>query len=864
MKLTPPKRLLQFLRWFCREDYLDEIEGDLTELFIKQAEISPRKAKWIFGWRVIKYFRPEFIKSIKNSHQINTYDMLNNYFKIAWRVLLRKKTYSAINIIGLAFGLTCSLLFLLWSYDEIRVDSFHLHSDRLYSVYERVYNDNEMKAAYFTQGLLAQELKTSIPEIEYACSFRMLDPVTFQVEDKIIKMEGACAGEDFFKMFSYKVLHGNMEKALSDPSNIAISQKMATTFFESPEKAIGQVIRFENRKNFRVSAVFENIPDNSSLKFEFLSSWEWHLQEVRWLNRWIYRAPLTFILLRSDSKPIALESKIKNFVKPYLQESHSAFYIELGLQRFDKKYLYSTFNNGVPDGGRVEYVRLFSFAAIFILLIACINFMNLATARTLKRAKEIGVRKTIGAARSSLTTQFMMEAMFLVFLSAVISIVLVILLLPTFNEITNKHISLPFTNLWFWLIAFLVILSTGLVAGSYPALFLSSLNPIKALKGSVKFEQRVIYFRKALVTFQFILAIVIISAAIIVSRQVQYIYTKGLGYDKDNLIYIPLQGNMADKFQTFRQQAMNIDGITNVTRSVQRPTHTWRHVYDLDWPGKNSDSRGVAVHNGIDYNFIESLDLKIIHGRNFSLDNPSDSTGYIVNEAALKMIGSKDPIGLPLSFFSNRGEIIGVVKDFHLTSFYSPIEPLVLFLFEDGTNEGYILVKVNPTKTNFVLSALEKIYKEMEPGFLFTYEFAEDHHFQLYKDEQVASTFSNYFAAIAIVISALGLFGLSMFTAEQRAKEIGVRKVLGASFSNIFFVLSKDFTILISIAVTIAIPCSYFIAQNWLSKYAYKIALDWLLLFLPVVILVVVTFITIAYQLIKAALVNPVNSLKSE
>jgi ABC-type antimicrobial peptide transport system permease subunit len=790
--------------------------------------------------------------------------MLKNYLKIAWRGIVAKKTYATLNIMGLTIGLSCGILCLLWIQDEARIDSFHTNADHLYVVYERAVNNDEVKGAYFTQGLLAQELKASIQEIKHACTYQKLASSTFETRDQIIKMEGSVVSNDFLKMFSYKVIQGNFKDALTDPSSIAISKRMATALFGSVDKALGEMVRFENRKDFLISAVFEDVQSNSSLQFDFLLNWEWYIKEVTWLNEWIYRQPLTFIELHPGVDVDALQGKLKNFVKPFLEKSPSSFYLEVGLQPFDKKYLFSKFNNGIPDGGRIEYVRIFSIVAIFLILIACINFINLSTARTLKRAKEIGIRKAVGANRLSLSIQLMTEIIVLILVSIVISVSLIILILPFFNALIDKEITFPFTDLSFWFFVILITVIISFVAGGYPSFFLSSLNPIKALKGTITFNQKLMLLRKSLVSLQFILSIVIISGAVIISKQLQYIQTKNLGYDKHNLVYIPLQGEMSKKYETFKQLASNIEGVVNVTRSVQRPTNTTLHVYNLDWPGKPVDMRGIAVHNGVDYNFLEALNLKLINGRNFSQERPSDSTSYIINETALRMLGVEDPIGLPLTFFDHKGEIVGVVQDFNLTSLYTPIEPLVLFLYEPDVMEGFILVKLEDNKIQQSLAELQELYTKIEPNFLFSYEFAEDHQAQQYKQEELADTFTKYFAVIAILITSIGLFGLSMFTVEQRTKEIGIRKVLGSGNSNIFLTLSKDFIYLIIIATIVAAPLSYFIMAKWLNQYTFRIDLNLLFFLIPILIITITTFITIGYQLVRASRINPITILKAE
>ena len=488
--------------------------------------------------------------------------MLKNYLLVALRNLRRNKIFSFINILGLALGIACSLLIMLWIQDERNMDSFHANKSRLYNIYENQFYDGKIQSGYYTPGLLAQEMKKKIPEIEKSVDYSMYpDKLTFQAGDKIIKEEGSYADMDFFSMFSFQLLLGKPGNVLNDPSSITISRKMAGHFFGSPEAAIGKTIRCENKKNFKITGVFENTPQHSILKFDFIANWYYFLDENSWAKEWGNNGPASAILLRSDAKPAIVSNKIRKFLNNYNKEQDKSFRIELGMQRFDEMYLHSNFKNGKISGGRIEYVKLFSIIAVFIMLIACINFMNLTTARSVKRAKEIGIRKVVGAVRAVLMRQFIGEAILLSFIATIIALSLAALMLPAFNSLTNKHIVFPFSNIIFWVELLALTIVTGLISGSYPALFLSAFNPITVLKGTLKFSPGATLFRKGLVVFQFVLSIVLIIGTIIVSTQVHYIQNKDLGYNRENLIYIPIEGDLRDKYTLFKEQALGMPGI---------------------------------------------------------------------------------------------------------------------------------------------------------------------------------------------------------------------------------------------------------------------------------------------------------------
>ena len=791
--------------------------------------------------------------------------MIRNYLKIAWRNLVRNKVQTFINIAGLSVGLVCSLLILLWVQNELSVDSFYKNSDRLYSVYERQYFDHKINGSYNTPGPTADEMKKVMPEVEHAVSLGFGQNNTFQVGNKILKQQGSSASAEYFNIFSFKLLRGNAQTALNSPVSLAISRKMAEDFFGSPQAAIGKTIRYENSKNFKVTAVFENLPKNSSQKFDYLVNWYSFLQDNSWALNWGNQGPSTVIMLKQGANPAQFEKKITRFLDTYsnLNRKTATFIIDLGMQPFREQYLHGSFDNGKISGGRIEYVRIFSIVAVFILLIACINFMNLTTARSVKRAKEIGVRKVVGAVRSALVKQFISESLLITSLSVIISLLLLVVWLPVFNQVTQKQIELPFNQTGFWIKVVCITLVTGLVSGSYPALFLSSFNPVKVLKGSLKLDSGTTLFRKGLVIFQFVLSIILITGTIVVSRQINYIQSKNLGFDRENLIYVPLEGDLAHKYELFKEQALTMPGIQSVTRMTNAPTNIPNSTGGVEWIGKDQTVNIQFTQTSVGYDFVKTMKLTMLQGRDFSKDFPTDTVGLILNEAALKRIGYKNPIGQPLTFWGRKSKIIGVIKDFHFSSMHEEIMPLIIRSRADEIY-GNILIRTQPGKTGAALASMEKLCKQVNPAFPFNYTFSDEEYQKLYQNEQIVGKLSNGFAFLAIFISCLGLLGLAMFTAEQRFKEIGIRKVLGASVSSLFTLLSSEFLVLVVIALVIASPIAWYATGKWLQGFAYRAPVQWWVFGLSGVIIILIALATVSFQAVKAALINPIKSLRSE
>ncbi|WP_218919452.1 ABC transporter permease [Spirosoma aerolatum] len=875
MPNTPPQLADKLLHFFLSDDRREEVLGDLHEEYRWQVNrVGERRARWRYWWDVLGFIKPFAVKRKPVNNRFDDYSttylmnptMLRNYLKIAFRNLAKNKTFSVINTLGLALGMACSLLILLWVQDERSVDAFHAHKNQLYRIYMREYFSGKMQGVIWTPGPLAAELKKEIPEIEYATAYEWPGQQTFSVGNKVQKQSLNAVGADFFKMFSFKLLQGTPEAALKDRNGLAISHDMANLFFGSPEAAIGKTIRFDNRKDMQVSAVFDNLPKNSTLQFDCLRNWDAYVDDGNdWAKGWGSTDPLTFFMIRPDADPAKVEAKIQHMLDKFNRDEGKPTHTELAMQPFHEYYLNSNFNDAQIDGGRIEYVRLFTIVAVFILLIACVNFMNLATARSGKRAKEVGVRKVVGAMRSLLVGQFLGEAMLLTVFSISLAVLLVSLVLPAFNTLTGKQIVLPILEPSFWGGLVGLTLLTGFVAGSYPAFFLSSLSPIRVLKGVMKFDATATWLRQGLVVFQFTLSIILIVGMIIIYRQVDYVQTKNLGYNRENLIYFPLEGNLGNQYDVLKSQLSQLPGVADVSYLTADPSSNGSGTEGISWPGSDPNEKIRFTPVGVGYDFAKAMQINLHEGRDFSNDFPTDSSGFLINEAALKVMGFKQPIGKTITWGKQKGTIVGVLKDFHFQSLHTTIRPLIAYLRTQRLpGNANAIVRIKAGKTKEALAQIETICKKLNPTFPFVYNFTDQAYARQYQSEQVVSKLASYFAFLGIFISCLGLFGLATFTAEQRVKEIGVRKVLGASVGNIIGLLSKDFLKLVLIAIVLASPIAWWAMNQWLQGFAYKINIEWWMFVVAGMLSVIIALFTVSFQSIKAALINPVKSLRSE
>lgn len=805
--------------------------------------------------------------------------MIKNFLKTAWRHVVRHKSHTVINVTGLALGITCCMFIFLWVQDEKGIDNFHKNGKNLYTVYQTVSSNGNVSGAYnsgltfvgpnYTSNFLMEHVAESVAEVKditfYATGYELPwgHPETFQVGEKKMKLEGSRAGKDFFKMFSYPIIAGNANTALQNINTFAISRKMAIAFFGSPQNAIGKSMRYENSLNFVVGAVFADVSPQSSLKFDFLFSWE---AQKSLLKRSSTNFQ-TYVQLADKSNTESVNAKINGYLLPKLPPVKGVN-VKFGLQRFGDIYLHDSFLNGEPAGGRIEYVKIFSEVAIFILIIACINFMNLATARSVKRAKEVGVRKVAGSTRTYLIMQFYGESLLYACLAMLLSVFLLQVFLPAFNAFTGKQFSTPLTALSFWVSLTTITLVTGLIAGSYPALYLSSLKPVSVLKGVVRFSNSAIWFRKSLTVFQFVLTIILLIATVVITRQTSYVEHKHLGYDRENLVYVRIEGELQKKnnYLLFRDEASKMPGIALVDRSTEAP-HSMDFVVadnQITWQGKLPNSTVGVKPASVGFDFVKIMKLEMAYGRDFSPAIPTDSTqAYIINEQAASEMNMKHPVGQWINAWGKKGYIIGVVKDYHTQSLREPIKPVILDV-KEGENFGVILIRTKPGQTSQALESLAKVYKDINPNYPFDFQFVDAEYKKMYNSEQVISSLSVVFAIVAIMISSLGLLGLVMFSAEQRVKEFGVRKVLGASMSTLIALFARDFMKLVMIAFFIAMPLGWYAMHSWLQDFAYRVELSWWIFALAAIISVLIALAVLSYEAFKTALANPVKSLKTE
>ncbi len=790
----------------------------------------------------------------------------------------RHLTQTAINVVGLTLGMTCCIFIFLWVRHEKSIDNFHDRGENIYAVYQTITANGKTDGSYSTPlrvitgqnfpSFLLEDVTAAVPQVKrqvyYATGYELPwgHPETFQFGEKKLKLEGSRAGKDFFKVFSYPLIAGNAETALREMKGIAISRKMAEDFFGKAQNAMGKTLRYENSLDFTVSAVFENLPRESSMHFDFLLNWDAQKKLLQWASNDFQ----SYVELVPGANVKSVEASINRFLQPRLEKNQSV-QLNIGLQKYGDKYLQSNFVNGKPVSGRIEYVRIFSSVAIFILFIACINFMNMATAQSVKRAKEVGLRKVVGSSRGQLIGQFFAESLAFSFIATVLSVLLVFLLLPSFNQFTGKHIALQLNSpgLWFSLITLMFL--TGLVAGSYPALYLSSLKPVRILKGVTKFTRGSILFRKGLTVFQFMLSIVLLVATIVITRQTNYVQNTNLGYDRENLIYTRIEGELSNKnkYLLFKNRLSDMPGIGIVDRSTEVPQAMDFVVTDaVNWEGKDKNANVGFKPASVGFDFVKLMNLKIAEGRDFSKNISTDSIdAFLVNEEAVKEMGMKNPIGKWVSAWDKKGHIIGILKDYHTHSLREPIKPVILDV-KEYEYFGVIIVKTMPGRTKEALASLAKVYKDINPNYPFTYQFVDEEYKNLYSNELIITKLSILFASLAILISCLGLLGLVIFSAEQRTKEIGIRKVLGASMGSIIGLFSRDFLKLICIAFLIAAPLAWYAMNHWLQDFAYKIDLSWWIFAVAAAISILITLLTVSQQAIKVAIANPVKSLRSE
>ncbi|MGN6195629.1 MAG: ABC transporter permease [Ginsengibacter sp.] len=788
--------------------------------------------------------------------------MIKNYFKIAFRNLWRNKGFSAINIFGLAIGMASAILILLWIQNEMSHDRFHKKIDRIYVMNNRDHFNGKLQAWATTPKILAPTLKADYPEVEQAVRVSNAN-FLFTVGEKHLNVQGYFTDSGFLKTFSFPLLRGNENTALSENYHIVITNKLAKKLF-GDEEAMGKTIRIDSNANFVVSGVLKDLPNNTKADFEYLLPWSYLKTIGGDDNYWGNNSVTTYVLLKPGVSEAAFDAKIKDITINHTKDADKST-TEVFTQPLKDAWLYSKSENGKYVGGRIERVKTFAIIAALILLIACINFMNLSTARSEKRAKEVGIRKVVGAQKKSLIGQFIGESILLSFLAGIIAIIIVELVLPSFNLLVQKELFINFSNPVFWLVAISFIVFTGILAGSYPAFFLSSFQPVKVLKGTFRSAQSAVNPRKVLVVVQFTFAIALIISTIIVEHQIKYAEERDAGYSKDQLIYVPIEGEIDKHYDLIKNDLLNTGAATAVTKSMSPITQRYSDGWGWTWEGSTeADKKTDFIRMASDADFIKTMGAKLVAGRDIDIKNyPGDSTSMLLNETAVKAMHFKKPVGQIVHADDKDWTVVGVVKDFIYASPYEKIDPLAIMGPKSWFNT--IHFKLNSgNSTEKDLQLAENVFKKYNPQYPFDYHFVDEEYAKKFGEEKRTGTLAALFAGLTILISCLGLFGLATYMAENRIKEIGVRKVLGASVTSITTLLSKDFLKLVIISFVIAAPIAWWAMNSWLQSYTYRISIQWWVFALAGILSVIIAILTVSYQAIKAAIANPVKSLRSE
>ncbi len=787
--------------------------------------------------------------------------MLRNYLKIAFRNLLNDKVFSSINILGLAIGFSASALILLWVNDELNFENSHENKHRIYQAWNQVTEKGKTSSWNVTPQSMGLALQKDYPEVEKMTRVDWPDKYLFQSKETKIKGTVQIVDSTFLDIFTFPLLKGDAKTCLNAANSTVITQDFAKKLFGNTDP-MGQIIKLNNESDFVVTGVLKDLPLNTDFTFECLVPWRFKVANNMESLYWGNNSTTTYVLLKTNTDAQAFNQKIKHLRKRYDKETANW---ETFVYPFERLRLYGNFKNGVEEGGKIEQVRNFSVIALLILLIACINFMNLSTSRSEKRAKEVGVRKASGASRFSLIKLFYFESILTSLLAGVLAIGIIIVSLPAFNQLIESKIVIDWLNPEWIAYSLVFVVVTGLVAGSYPALFLSSFNPLQVLKGSYFNISSPITPRKILVVCQFVFSVLLISCTMIIKQQLDYAQNRKSGYDKANLVYHPVEGDISKNFDLIKADLLKNDVAVSVVKTFSPITETWSNTGGMQWRGKATDDHRNIDRFGADDQIVKTLGLEIVEGRDFDLKAyPTDSSGVIINETAKKMMGFKSPIGEKITDGGWEFQVIGVVKDFVMQSPFREINAVTIagpkMNFFNAVHVKYNAAK--PMSEN--LEKAKAVFKKYNPNYPFEYHFVDEAYNKKFESVERLSFMAQGFAFLTIFITCLGLLGLATSLAQQKTKEIGIRKVLGAGIGQIVLLMSKGFVTPVLLAFLIASPLSYWIMNKWLEEYTYKITINPLVFVLAGLVTVVIALFTVSYQSIKAALMNPVKSLKSE
>lgn len=787
--------------------------------------------------------------------------MLRNYFIITLRSLQKNGIYTFINVSGLSIGLACSLLILLWVRHELSFDSFHSRGQQLHRVMINSLADNGIQTGIAVPIPLEDELRKD-PGIRHTALTNWGGTYLLTAGEKKLYRRGYYAGSDFLKMFSFQLLEGTAESALKDPSSIVLTRSTAKALF-GDEEAMGKIIRVDNRTDLTVTGITEDVPDHSTLRFDCLIPFSTYMVVEPWVKRastqWGSFSFNMYVELHDYARPEEVHARIRDHVSKHDEGSPDA---EVFLHPLAQWRLYSDFENGKVAGGIIEYVHMFTMIAVFILVIACINFMNLATARSERRAREVGIRKTVGSNRKEIVLQFLAESVFVSIIAFLVALGITEIALPYYNSLVEKTLFIDYGNAAFWGWSLTIVFLTGLIAGSYPALYLSGFQPAAVLKGKMQSGKKGALPRKVLVTLQFVFSILLIVSTLVVYLQLNHLRNKPSGYDRENLVMVPATGDVPRHLETIKRALLDQGLAGNVTSSSSPITAIYSFMGGVEWPGKRPDQRASIATVATSFDYAKTMGIDFVEGRDFSQDL-NDSSSVIINETFVAYTGLKNPLGEKIRWNDADYQIIGIFRDVVMSTPNAACDPTMFILDPSWISEVSIRLPANKSP-HAVLTGIESVFKEYNPAYPFAYRFANDEFDKKFTDIQRIGRLSNLFALLAIMISCLGLFGLSAFTAEQRTKEFGIRKVMGATAAHVVSLISREFSKLILIAFIIAAPLGWWAMDEWLQKYEYRIDIQWWMIAVAGGLTLFLGLATVSFQAVKAAVTNPARALRNE
>ena len=785
--------------------------------------------------------------------------MFRNYLKIAWRNLFRNKGFSLTNLLGLAIGMTCTILIFLWVKDELAYDKFHTNHKNIYQVIAHRNFNNQVFTDRNMVLPLAKSLQTNSSQIKNAVVTTYAQPHVLTYGELKLKKQGYTVSEHYFEMFTWKFIKGSAQTAVPDPYTIVLTESAAKSLF-GKDDPINKILKIDNDYDARVTAVIADPPGNSSFQFDFINTFNYNGDtEKRAMNNWSSSSWNVFIQTVPGANLKVLEKNINDLKWQHDPgDKKISTYFTFPMEKWR---LYSDFKDGKNAGGMIEYVRLFTAIAIIILLIACVNFMNLSTARSEKRAKEVGIRKTLGSDKKQLVLQFFFESLILALVAFILSIIAVYALMPSFNSLVDKKLSLDLGQPVFWMGAAAIIVFTGIVAGSYPALYLSSFNPVTVLKGTFLAGKAAALPRHILVVGQFVISILLISATIIVYRQIEHVKDRKLGYDPSNLVSVPSSPDIDKNFAVIKQELLKTGLVASVTRTSSPITAIWWRTGAPDWEGKPADGQLIMTALSTDKDFTQTMNIKILEGKDFA-GTPADSSSILLNKAAVEAMGLKNPIGMQLRY-GKTYTVTGVTDNVVMESPFTPVDPMMVFY--DPSRSSTITVRIAQSdQTKQGLTNIETIFKKYNPAYPFEYQFVDQEFGKKFLTEELISKITNIFAGLAIFICCLGIAGLASFTIEKRIREIGIRKVLGASVQQLLMLISKQFLKLVFVAFIIAVPLTWWLMNDWLEKYSYRISIGTGLFVAVGILVLLLTLVVVSLNTLRAAIDNPVKSLRRE